>query len=62
MKRLPIRPMGWILHQAPAPAIRITLISLAVAAERVRFLAEQGEIEVDDLPPPAVPPTLAKIN
>jgi hypothetical protein len=42
-------------------AIRITLISLA-AAERVRYLAERGEIEVDDLPPPAVPPTLAKVN
>jgi hypothetical protein len=37
-------------------AIRITLVSLWVAAQRVRFLAERGEIEVDDLPPPAIPP------
>jgi hypothetical protein len=43
-------------------AIRITLVSLAVAAQRVRYLAERGEIEVDDLPPPAVPQTLAKVN
>jgi hypothetical protein len=52
--------MGRILHQGLGSAIRITLISLAVAAERVRVLAEKGEIEVDDLPP--VPPTLAKVN
>jgi hypothetical protein len=52
--------MGRILHQVPAPAVRITLISLAVAAERVRMLAEKGEIEVDDLPPPAGPQTLAR--
>jgi hypothetical protein len=45
-----------------APAVRITLVSLALAAERVRMLTEKGEIEVDDLPPPAVPPTLAKVN
>jgi hypothetical protein len=42
--------------------IRITLVSLAVAAQRGRYLAERGEIEVDDLPPPAVPQTLAKVN
>jgi hypothetical protein len=56
------RVMGQILHQVPGPPIRITLTSLAVAAERVRMLAEKGEIEVDDLPPPAVPPTLKKVN
>jgi hypothetical protein len=42
-------------------AIRITLVSLT-ATERVRMLAEKGEIEVDDLPPPAIPPTLRKVN
>jgi len=26
------------------------------------MLAEKGEIEVDDLPPPAIPPTLKKVN
>jgi hypothetical protein len=46
-----------------APAVRITLISLALAAERVRLLVEQGEIEVDDaLPPPVIEPTLRKVN
>ena len=43
-------------------AIRITLVSLAVAAQRVRYLAERGEIEVDDLPPPAIPQTAARFN
>ncbi len=43
-------------------AIRTTLVSLAVAAQRVRYLAERGEIEVDDLPPAAIPPTLKKVN
>jgi len=51
--------MGRILPQTP---IRITLISLAIAAERVRMLTEKGEIEVDDLPPLAIPPTLKKVN
>jgi hypothetical protein len=45
-----------------APAVRITLVSLALAAERVRMVAETGEIEVDDLPPAAIPPTLKKVN
>jgi hypothetical protein len=43
--------------------IRITLLPLVIAAERVRMLVEKGEIEVDDdLPPPASSPTLVKIN
>jgi hypothetical protein len=49
-------------HGETRRAIRTTLVSLAVAAQRVRYLAERGEIEVDDLPPPAVPPTPAKVN
>lgn len=45
-----------------APAVRITLVSLTLAAERVHMLAETGEIEVDDLPSAAIPPTLKKVN
>jgi hypothetical protein len=45
--------MGRILYQTPSTIIRITLVSLAHAADRVRVLAERGEIEIDDLPPPA---------
>jgi hypothetical protein len=52
--------MGKILLQTP---VRITLVSLSIVAERVRMLVEKGEIEVDDaLPPPAVSPTLKKVN
>jgi hypothetical protein len=43
-------------------AIRITLILLG-AAERLGFLAQWGEIEIDDvLPPATVAPTLARVN
>jgi hypothetical protein len=42
-------------------AIMITLVSLAVAAEQVHMLAAKEEIEVDNVPPPAIPPTLAKV-
>jgi hypothetical protein len=58
-------PSDWLSgaeHGETRRAIRTTLVSLAVAAQRVRYLAERGEIEVDDLPPPAVPPTPAKVN
>jgi hypothetical protein len=54
--------MGKIFHHTPSTIVRITLVSLAVAAERVRFLAEREEIEVDDLPPPTIPPTLTKVK
>jgi hypothetical protein len=54
--------VGHAEHGETRRAIRTTLVSLAVAAQRVRYLAERGEIEVDDLPPPAVPPTPAKVN
>ena len=54
--------MGKIFHHTRSTIVRITLVSLAVAAERVRFLAEREEIEVDDLPPPTIPPTLTKVK
>ncbi len=54
--------MGQILYETSSARIRITLVSLAVAAGRMRFLAERGEIEVDDLPPPGVPQPVARFN
>jgi hypothetical protein len=53
--------MGKILYHTPPPIVRITLVSLAVAAERVRQLAETGEVDVDDLPA-AVLPTVTRVN
>ena len=50
--------MGQILRQGPA----IRLISLLVSAERVRMLAQRGEIEVGDPPSPAIPPTMARVK
>jgi hypothetical protein len=52
--------MGQILRQGPA--IRITLISLVVSAERVRMLAQRGEIEVGDPTSPAIPPTRTQFH
>jgi hypothetical protein len=33
-----------------------------VVIKEPRFLAERGEIEVDDLPPPAIPLTAVRVN
>jgi hypothetical protein len=54
--------MGKIFHHTPSTIVRITLVSLAVAAERVRFLAEREEIEVDDLPPPTIRQRLQRLR